>query len=66
MQTEPKYREQMDSLVHAVIKFKAEEWDGKTLDTEVIINGALLCFITWPDREAFLKDLKEVVDKYII
>lgn len=66
MQTTPIYHERSEHLEHAVIKFKGEQWDGKTLDTEVTINGMLLCYISWPEKENFLKDLKEVVDKYII
>lgn len=48
------------------IKFEGEVYDGRILDTKVSINGAELCWISWADKDSFVQDLKEAIEKYFI
>lgn len=49
------------------LKFEGEQHEGnEILDTKVTINGAELCYITWSDRESFVNDLKQAIEKYFI
>lgn len=65
---EPIYRNESDTLGHSNIDLTAESWDeGKTfLDTKVEINGELLCHISYPEKDFFMKELQDVISKYRI
>lgn len=57
----------IDLANNITLRFKCEQdSEGEFLDTEVKINGNLLCFITWADVEKFKKEIKSVIDKYKI
>jgi hypothetical protein len=45
--------------------FEAEIYDGKALDTRVTIEIPDY-WITWDDKEKLMKDLAEVLKKYLI
>jgi hypothetical protein len=67
MPIKPTYLESFGSLGNGLqIKFTGENWGDGLKDTEVKIEGFQLCWITWSDKEAFLKELTEVINKYRI
>lgn len=67
MQTEPKYQISKHTIGNgAFILFKGENSGDGLQDTEVNIGDTLVCCISWNDKDAFLKELTEVVDKYAI
>lgn len=45
------------------VEFTANRQAG-FIDTEVKLNGSF--WLTWDDREEFLKDFKKLIDKYFI
>jgi len=47
-------------------KFVCKPCEREYLDTEVFLNGSLFCCISWPEREAFLKDFTKFMEKYRI
>lgn len=65
---EIKYHKCVNSIGRVEIIFKAEIIPGSPLlDTEVIIpESGCLCWISYPKREEFLKELNAVIDKYQI
>ena len=46
--------------------FEYELCDGEYLDTKVTLNGSLLCWISFPDLEAFVDEFAEFMSKYRI
>jgi len=69
-QTEPRIVKDISNIggYNINLYFSGADWlDGRgLLDTRVSINGDTLCFITWNDRENFVKELNEVIEKYRI
>lgn len=67
MQTEPRYSNYDTSIGNGLhLSFKGENWGNGLLDTEVTIAGAQLCWINWNDKDSFVKELTEVIEKYRI
>lgn len=71
MIAENKYKAKIYTEVKSVgsleIKFEGEQYHGHpVLDTKVSINGAELCWITWDDKDSFVHDIKEAIEKYFI
>jgi len=67
MQTEPTYLEQIHSIGDGVkVHLKGENWGRGLEDTAVKIEDNHLCWITWNDKDAFLKGLRDVIDRYRI
>lgn len=66
MQTEPKYIKYSYNIGDASLNIKGEDWGDGFKDTEVKIGDTLLCWIVWNDKDAFIKELNEVVEKYRI
>jgi hypothetical protein len=63
----PTYRKDQALLGEdANLFFKGENWGDGYKDTEVKIGDNLLCWITWDDKEAFIKELNQVINKYRI
>lgn len=49
------------------MRFSGEVYpDAPVLDTEVKIDSGTLCWISWPEKDQFLKELNEVITKYSI
>lgn len=48
--------------------FEGEQWKGtpEILDTKVSINGEMLCWITWKDKEDFTKKLNDIIGEHRI
>lgn len=47
--------------------FITEQFPGAPeLDTEVKIEGGILCWISLPEKEAFMQELNAVIEKYRI
>ncbi len=64
---EEKKHKHFAELERASIEMTGEQFTGlPILDTEVKVNGAPICWITWADKEAFLSELQQVIDKYKI
>jgi len=42
--------------------------DGPDTEVRAMVDGdsTLLCWISWPDREEFVKELTSVIEKYRI
>lgn len=67
MEDEPKYFYNTGYINEMTVQFKGEKFKGSPIsDTEVSLNGSFLCCITWQDKEAFLKEIKQVINKYQI
>lgn len=62
----PKIHTELKMVGALTVKFEGEEYDGEILDTKVTISGAELCYISWSDRESFVNDLKQAIEKYFI
>lgn len=69
-QKEPRIHSSGDMIPHGsnlLLKLSGEQYKGlPVLDTKVEIEAGTLCWITWNDRQAFLSELKAVIDKYAI
>lgn len=48
------------------LTFEGEQWDDQVLDTRVSTHGTTMCWITWADKEAFIEDLNNAIQKYFI
>lgn len=50
------------------LTFAGEDYGGGEgpLDTKVTIEAGTLCWINWKERQAFINDLKTIIDKYAI
>ena len=67
MYSERKFTEQKETLGNLDVDLKSERFPGHPLlDTEVNIGGENLCFISYPDKDDFIRELEEVIDKYRI
>lgn len=67
MQNEPKYYNYDRTLGNGVrLSFKGENWGTGLQDTEVKIEDKQLCWIDWKDKDAFIDEIREVIDKYRI
>lgn len=71
MKTEPTIETKFETIAHAdrlTLKFEGENWgDGRgALDTKVSITAGTMLWISWPEREKFINELKAVIDKYAI
>lgn len=67
MRTEPIYLESTHSIGDGIkIHFKGENYGEGLQDTAIKIGDVQLCWIMWKDKEAFIKELNEVIDKYRI
>ena len=66
MQTQPQYIRESCMIGDANVDLKGETWDGQTLDIEVKINGKLLCWISWDQKEEFLSKLNTIISEYRI
>ena len=66
MQDERKFVTHTYSIGRLKCTLKAENIDGSILDTEVTIEGGCLEWISWPEKEQFLKELNDVIDKFSI
>lgn len=67
---ERKYRTRtavLNSTGDLVMTFITEQFPGAPeLDTEVKIEGGILCWISLPEKEAFMQELNAVIEKYRI
>lgn len=43
-----------------------ENYGEGPLDTKVVIEPGVLCWISWPQKDAFLDELKALIDKHAI
>jgi hypothetical protein len=70
MSSEPiihEYSTKMDTGSYLKISFKGEQYKGEpVLDTRVEIEEGCLCVIVWENKEAFIKEFKDLIDKYAI
>lgn len=67
MQTEPTYIEQSYIIGDGVtVHFKGENYGRGFADTAVKIGDVQLCWIPWSEKELFLQELRNIVDKYRI
>lgn len=66
MANEPTYITHHASIGDSYITLKGENWGDGLQDTLVNIEAGQLCWIQWTDKEAFLRELQEVIDKYRI
>ncbi len=50
------------------LRFDGELYKGDPmpLDTNVTIDGGVLCAISWKDMDAFTEEMQAVIDKYLI
>lgn len=64
---EEKKHKHFAELGRACIEMTGEQFpELPILDTEVKVNEAPICWITWADKEAFLSELQVVIDKFKI
>jgi hypothetical protein len=50
-----------------MLTFSGEQYAGRPiLDTKVEIEAGTLCWITYNDKEAFAKELNDLITKYAI
>jgi hypothetical protein len=67
MSNEPKISTVTKTLGTLNVKFEGEQYSGHpVLDTKVSINGEVICWITWNDRDSFMNELQSVISKYYI
>lgn len=64
--TEPKYITTHYSIGETKITLKGENWGNGLEDTAVTIEAGQLCWIRWEDKESFVKELHDVINKYRI
>lgn len=55
-------------LGELLMLFEGEKWKGTSeiLDTKVSINGEMLCWIIWKDREEFTRKLNSIIEEHRI
>lgn len=63
---EPKYITHETHIGTVAVDLKCENLGGELLDTSVNIKAGRICCITWQDKDAFIKELNAVIDKYRI
>lgn len=64
---EPKKIKESGIIGDLNLKFEGDKFSGQPiLDTKVTINDETLCWISWPDKSKFEKELNEVISKYRI
>jgi len=66
MRTEPRYYTEKHFIGDLEIMFQGEQWEKEILDTKVTINGECLCWVTWNQKEEFLKKLQDTIEEYRI
>jgi hypothetical protein len=66
MITNPKIITQTHHVGDLSIQLDGENWGNGLEDTKVSINGQLLCWVTWKEKDNFLNELKDVINKYRI
>lgn len=67
MENEPKIHIDRRFLGDQNLKFEGEQYKGMpVLDTRVTILEGTVCWISWKDREAFVKELNATIEKYRI
>jgi len=67
MNTEVKKHTIELGLGNLALRLTGEQYDdGDILDTKVEVSGENLCYITWSEKEASVKELNEVIKKYRI
>lgn len=44
----------------------SDVYDGELLDTKVWVEEGVLCWVAGSDREEFIKELNEIIEKYRI
>jgi len=65
--TEPKIHKEKTQLGNLPIEFEGEQFKGsEILDTRVKLNGETLCWITWVNKDIFLRELSRTISKYEI
>lgn len=63
----PKIHTEIKLVGSLTIKFEGEQYPGQpVLDTKVTINGGELCWISWSDKDSFVQDIKQAIEKYFI
>lgn len=64
---EPRYFTENAPLGRINMTLRGEKYSGSPiLDTEVKIGDTVLCWISWPDKEDFIKKLNAVINEYSI
>ena len=66
MQTEPKYIGHSATLGDLTLSFRGENWGAGIQDTRVSIGDSQLCWICWEEKEAFINELTDLINKYRI
>lgn len=67
MEKEKDYKSSINPLGNTAITFKTEYLPGEPLlDTEVKISDEQICWISYPDKDAFYQELQAVINKYRI
>jgi len=64
---EPKYYTEKHYIGDLLFTFKGEKYpNNPILDTKVYLNEQQLCWISWPQRDEFLKELNDTIEKFRI
>lgn len=66
MTTKPIVISQTHYIGDLTLQLDGENWGNGLEDTKVSIDGKLLCWIQWNEKDNFLNELKNVVSKYRI
>lgn len=63
---QPQYKIDSSRLGDLMIKLMGEDWGKGLQDTAVKIEAGQICWVCWANKDAFMKELNEVISKYRI